>query len=54
MICVTDAELEIILKIQGTQAPKGGVRAFGSRQRRTPVKHSGLAVAGNADNLCPS
>jgi predicted nucleotidyltransferase len=49
MIYVTDAELEIILKILGTHAPNGEVWVFGSRQRRTYRKHSDLdlAVVGN-------
>ncbi|MDR1083884.1 MAG: nucleotidyltransferase domain-containing protein [Deltaproteobacteria bacterium] len=49
MIHVADAELKIILDILKTHAPMGEVWAFGSRQRGTHRKNSGLglAVAGN-------
>jgi predicted nucleotidyltransferase len=45
MIHVTDAEMEIILKILETYAPKGEVWAFGSRHRGTHRKHSDLDLA---------
>jgi predicted nucleotidyltransferase len=45
MIHVTEAELEIILKILENHAPQGEVWAFGSRRKGTHGKRSDLDLA---------
>jgi predicted nucleotidyltransferase len=53
MIHLTEAELEIILKILEIHAPQGEVWAFGSRQKGTHGKHSDLDLAVVGDGRQP-